>query len=375
MPRPTAVYNRGMAAAEPDRYHRLQLVLGLARLVLAAAYLAAVLGAGGGHALAALAARITASTAGQVALVAAALGAGHALLGAPLAWLSSWVLPRRYGLLHQPLRAWLADRAKGMALGAVIGLAGVELVYALLRATPYWWLAAAAAAFAFAIALTAVLPIWILPMFYRLTPLADATLGARLLALAERAGVRAVGVWIADQSRKSRTANAAVIGLGRTRRILLYDTLAAGFRPEEIEAVLAHELGHHAHGDLRRGLLVQGALSVVTFWIADHALRAGVGVWGYAGVADPASLPWLALVLAALGLAVTPLVNAFSRHVERQADDFALTLTRDPAGFIRAMERLAALNLAERRPHPLKEALLFSHPALDRRIARARAVA
>jgi len=375
MPRPTAVYNRGMAAPEARRYHRLQLLLGLTRVALGAAYLAAVLLAGGGQALAALAAGVTASAAGQVALVAAALGAGHALLGLPTAWLSSWVLPRRYGLLHQPLRAWLADRAKAAALGAAIGLAGVEVLYALLRATPLWWLAAAALAFAFAIALTAVLPVWVLPLFYRLTPLADATLSARLLALAERAGVSAVGVWIADQSRKSRTANAAVIGLGRTRRILLYDTLTAGFRPEEIEAVLAHELGHHAHGDLRRGLLVQGALSVATFWIASHALRAGVGRFGYASVADPAGLPWLALVLAALGLVLTPLVNAFSRYLERQADDFALALTRDPAGFIGAMERLAALNLAERRPHPLKEALLFSHPALDRRIARARAVA
>jgi STE24 endopeptidase len=364
-----------MAAPESRRYHRLQLLLGLTRLVLGAAYLAAMLLAGGGQALAALAAGVTASAAGQVALVAAALGAGHALLGLPTAWLSSWVLPRRYGLLHQPLRAWLADRAKAAALGAAIGLAGVEVVYALLRVTPLWWLAAAALAFAFAIALTAVLPVWVLPLFYRLTPLADATLSARLLALADRAGVSAVGVWIADQSRKSRTANAAVIGLGRTRRILLYDTLTAGFRPEEIEAVLAHELGHHAHGDLRRGLLVQGALSLATFWIASHALRAGVGRFGYAGVADPAGLPWLVLVLAALGLVLTPLVNAFSRYVERQADDFALALTRDPAGFIGAMERLAALNLAERRPHPLKEALLFSHPALDRRIARARAAA
>jgi len=139
--------------------------------------------------------------------------------------------------------------------------------------------------------------------------------------------------------------------------------------------VLAHELGHHVHGDVRRGLAVQGVLGVVTFWLADQALRAGVGRLGYGDVADPAGLPWLALVLAVLGLVVTPLVNAFSRRIEREADDFALRLTRDPNGFIAAMERLATLNLAERRPHPLKEALLFSHPALDRRIARARAVA
>jgi len=375
MPRSPAVYNRGMADGESGRYHRLQLWLRLARLVLGAGYLVALLITGAGPLLAVFAARLTESAPLHVAVVAVALGAGQALLGAPLAWVSSWVLPRRYGLLHQRLSGWLADRAKSAALGAAIGLAGVEVVYALLRLTPLWWLATAALAFAFAIAMTAVVPIWILPMFFRLTPLPDTALRARLLSLADRAGVRAVGVWIADQSRKSRTANAAVVGLGRTRRILLYDTLAAAFDPGEIEAVLAHELGHHAHGDIRRGLAVHGVLGVVTFWLADQALRAGVGRFGYTDIADPAGLPWLTLVLAALGLMLTPLVNAFSRHIERQADDFALALTRDPSGFIGAMERLATLNLAERRPHPLKEALLYSHPALERRIARARAFA
>lgn len=378
MPCPGAVYNRRMPTGEARtvlRYHRLQLLLRMAGLGLSGGYLVALVLTGAGALVAAYAAAVTASAPGQVALVAIALGIGQTLLGLPLTWLSSWVLPRRYGLLHQPLVGWLGDRAKGALLGAAIGLAGVEVVYALLRATSLWWLLTAALAVAFAIVMTAIVPVWILPMFFRLTPLEDAPLGARLLTLAERAGVRAIGVWIADQSRKSRTANAAVVGLGRTRRILLYDTLATGFHPDEIEAVLAHELGHHAHGDIRRGLLVQGALGVVTFWLADQALRAGVGYLGYDNVADPAGMAWLVLVLAVLGLLVTPLVNAFSRHIERQADDFALTLTRDPNGFIGAMERLATLNLAERRPHPLKEALLFSHPALDRRIARARGAA
>jgi STE24 endopeptidase len=184
--------------------------------------------------------------------------------------------------------------------------------------------------------------------------------------------VAAIGVWIVDQSRKSRTANAAVVGIGRTRRIILFDTLATGFREEEVAAVLAHELAHHVHGDTRRGLLVHGALTLATFWLAAWLLDAGVRWWGLTGPADPAGLPWLALVLMGLGAIQLPLSNAFSRWIEQQADDFALRLTRDPAAFIGAMERLGALNLAERRPHRLKELLLYSHPALDRRIARAR---
>ena len=359
--------------SDAARYHRLQLWLAVARLALSAAFFVAVLATSVAHRLADAAATVTTAPALHIALVAIALGAAHAVLGFPLAWLGGFHWPRRFGLLHQPLRSWLLDRAKAAALGGLVALAGVEALYALLRTTSLWWLGMAGLAFAFSIVVTAIVPVWVLPLFYRLTPLADESLRTRLLALAGQAGVPALGVWVADQSRKSRTANAAVVGLGRTRRILIYDTLTASFRPEEIEAVLAHELGHHVHGDMRRGLLVQGALSLVMFWLADRALRAGVGWWGLSGPADPAGLAWLALIALALGLLTAPLANGFSRLLERQADDFALALTRNPRGFIGAMERLASLNLAERRPHRLKELVLYSHPALDRRIARARA--
>lgn len=362
-------------ADDAARYHRLQFALGAVRLGVTVAFLVAVLVTGAAAALAHAAAGVTTSAAAQVAIVAAALGVAHAVLLFPLGWLTGFRLPTRFGLLHQPFPAWLRDRLKASAIGAALGLGGVEVVYALLRATPWWWLYAAVVFFAVYVVMATVLPVWILPLFYRLTPLADEALRARLVALAERAGIRAVGVWVADQSRKSRTANAAVVGLGHTRRIILYDTLTDRFTPEEIESVLAHELGHHVHGDLRRGLLVQGALTLATFWAADHLLRLGVRLWQLGGVADPAGLPWFALVLTALGLVSLPLGNAFSRYIERQADDFALATTRNPAAFVGAMERLASLNLAERRPNRLKELLLYSHPALDRRIARARGTA
>jgi STE24 endopeptidase len=356
---------------QASHYHRLRLWLAAVRLALTTTFFVAVLATGAARALADAAAAAVASPVAQVAIVAVVLGMAHAVLSLPLGFVGGFLLPRRFGLLHQPLWSWLADRAKAAALGGAVALAGVEALYALLRATSLWWLGTAALAFGFSIVVTAVLPVWVLPLFYRLAPLADESLRSRLLALAGRAGVPALGVWVADQSRKSRTANAAVVGLGRTRRILLYDTLTASFRPEEIEAVLAHELGHHVHGDMRRGLLVQGALSVIMFWLADQALRGGVAWWGLSNPADPAGLAWLALVLMGLGLVTAPLANAFSRFIERQADDFALGLTRNPGGFIGAMERLASLNLAERRPHRLKELMLYSHPALDRRIARA----
>lgn len=360
--------------ADAARYHRLQLLLALLGLGISIAYLLAVLLTGGGHAVAHWAARVTTARWGQVALVAILLGAGHGALGFPLTLLRSYWLPRRFGLLHQPLGSWLADRLKALLIGATLGLAAVEIVYGLLELTPLWWLAAATIFFGAQVAMAAVVPIWIVPLFYRLAPLADGELRERLLALARRAGVDAIGVVVADQSKKSRTANAAVVGLGRTRRILLFDTLVAEFPSEEIESVLAHELGHHAHGDVRRGLVARGALLLITSGLAALGLDAGVALLGLDGPADPAGLPWLALVVLALALVQLPLGNGVSRWIERQADDFALATTGNAPAFIGAMERLARLNLAERRPSRLKEIVLFSHPALDRRIARARGV-
>jgi STE24 endopeptidase len=306
-------------------------------------------------------------------VVAVALGLGQALLSSGLTWLRGYWLPRRYGLLHQTLRGWLGDRLKAALLGGVLALGAVELIYGLIDATALWWLIAAGVFLVIQIALAVIFPIWLLPFFYRLTPLADAALGERLLGLAERAGVPAIGVWVADQSRKSRTANAALAGLGRTRRIILFDTLVSEFTPDEVQAVLAHELAHHVHRDTWRALGVQAVLTIVTLGAVDRLLDVGGTAWGLSSRADPAGLPWLALVVLLLGLLAAPLANGFSRRIERQADDFALSLTADARAFVAAMERLAALNLAERRPHPVKEILLHSHPSIDRRIARAMA--
>jgi STE24 endopeptidase len=360
----------------PDatRYHRLQLLLMLLGLGLSAAYLLALVVSGAGQALAGWAARVSSARSVQIALIVLALGAGHTALTLAPKLIRGFWLPRRFGLLHQPLGGWLADQLKAALIGGALGLAAIEIVYALLALTPLWWLIAAAVFIAAEIVMIAVLPIWIVPLFYRLTPLADGGLRDRLLALARRAGVAAIGVFVADQSRKSRTANAAVVGLGRTRRIILFDTLLAEFSPDEIESVVAHELGHHAHGDMRRGLLVNGALTLVTAWLAALGLGLGVTLLGLAGPGDPAGLPWLALVALAIGLIQLPLTNGFSRWIERQADDFALATTGNAAAFVGAMERLAGLNLAERRPSRLKEIFLYSHPALDRRIARAESV-
>ena len=365
------------ADARARAYHRRQLALSITELALSAAYLIALVETG---AAAGLAARLTTWTAHwwlALALMVLVLGGGYRILSLPLAWLGGFWLPRRYGLLHQSLARWTWDAAKAALIGGALGLLAVEIVYGLMRWSPWWWLWSAGVFLVGYALLALVAPVWLVPLFYRLTPLPDGPLKSRLLALAARVGVPVTGVWVVDQSRKSRTANAAVTGLGRTRRILLFDTLLDTFTPDEVEAVLAHELAHQLHGDIRRGLLVQGALTLVTFWVASSALRAGGARLGLDGPADIAGLPLLGLVVLAVGLAALPVANGWSRHVEHSADRFALETLGEgagpgPAAFIGAMERLATLNLAERDPHPVEEFFLYSHPPIGRRIAYAR---
>ena len=180
------------------------------------------------------------------------------------------------------------------------------------------------------------------------------------------------GVFVVDQSRKSRTANAAVTGLGRTRRILLFDTLLDQFTAEEIEAVLAHELAHQLHGDIRRGLLVQGALTLVTFWIADLALRWGVGWLGLAGPADIAGLPLFGLILVLVSLAALPVANGWSRRVEWQADRFALETIRRSARLHRVHGAAGHAQSGRARP-PSPRGVLPLLPPGDRAPDRPRA--
>ena len=362
----------GGTEREARRYHRWQLALSLADLAVTVAVLGAWLGTGAARTLAGvLDARL--GRPGLVVLaMAVAVAGSSAAATAPLDVVGGFVLPRRAGLLTQSFGAWLLDRAKMLAIGGALGLVVVESGYALLRWSPaWWWLWSAAGLVLVGIVLAAILPVWLVPLFYRVTPLEDAHLHDRLLALARRMGVRVAEVAVADFSRKGRTANAAVVGLSRTRRILVSDTLLARFPPPEVEVVLAHELAHHARWHLGQGLAVQGLVMVASLWLLSRVLAAGTGWLGLAGAADPAGLPFVALAATVLGLLATPVLAAWSRRLEREADQVALEITRDPTAFVGAMERLADLNLAERRPGRIKEWLLATHPSIERRIRAA----
>lgn len=294
------------------------------------------------------------------------------VLGLPLDYYSGYVLEHRYGLSNLGRRDWAKDEAKGFVLGAALALAATELVYWLLQTQPErWWIIAWAAFLLFVVALANVAPVLLFPLFYKFRPLENEELRQRLLRLCERAGTPVHEVFEWKLSEKSRKANAALAGLGNTRRILLADTLLANYSPEEVEAILAHELAHHVHHHIGKSLALQAVTSFAGFWLADWALRALTPRFGFRGLEDFANLPLLALVSGALSLLLLPLVNGVSRHFERQADEYALRALPSAAPFISSMEKLAEQNLSERRPHPVWEFLFHSHPSVEKRVRRA----
>ena len=310
-----------------------------------------------------------------VALYAAVFGGIYYLIDLPLSYYSGFVLPHRFGQSNETLRGWVTDQAKGLALGGVLGLAVLEVIYAVLRAAPdTWWIWASIILLFFSVVMSILAPVLLMPVFYKFIPLGEEhqELIERLTRLSERAGTRVKGVYKFDMSRRTKAANAALTGLGSTRRIILGDTLLSEFTTDEIETVLAHEMGHHVNRDIPLGMAVETVSTVVGLFLASLGLRWGAGVFGLQGVGDIAGLPLFMLVMGAFGLLTLPLTNAFSRWREREADRYALESTRKPAAFASAMTRIANQNLAEVDPEPWVEFLLYSHPALEKRIRMAR---
>ena len=316
-------------------------------------------------------------TANQVLLVAGfgAVFAGvYAMINLPLSYYSGFILPHRYELSTQTLRGWVVDQLKGGLIGALFGLVMLEIIYALLRAAPQtWWLWAALILVIFNILMANLAPVLLFPIFYKFKPLEEeyAELAARLMRLAAQAGTRVRGVYQFDMSSRTKAANAALTGLGNTRRILLGDTLLKEFTPDEIETVLAHELGHHVHRDIPMGILIESLITLIGLYLASLALNWGVTVFGFTGPADIAALPLFVLVIGFYSLLTMPLGNAYSRWRERRADEYALQATHNGAAYAAALTRLANQNLADVDPEPWVEFLLYSHPALGKRIAMA----
>lgn len=294
----------------------------------------------------------------------------------PLEFWSGYVVEHEYQLSNQSLAGWVWRRVKGWLVGGVLGWLLLTGLYAVLWAAgEWWWLYATAGWLLVTLVLGQLLPVVILPIFYKVTKLDDVPLLERLRGLAAGTGLNVEGVYRLHLSGETKKANAALAGLGRTRRVLLGDTLLEQFSPEEIEVVFAHEVGHHVHRHLPKMIAVQVVLSLAGFWLVDVVLRWMAPQLGYRDLHDPAALPLLLLVLALFGLLLSPAQNALSRFFEHQCDRYALDRTRNTSAYRSAFTKLARLNKSDPDPHPLVVWLFYDHPAIRARLRTAESAA
>ena len=303
----------------------------------------------------------------------------HVAVSLPLSFYSGHVLEHRFHLSTQTLGRWLWRYAKRNLLAVAFSLVMALGLYWLIWTTGgWWWLAAAAAFFVVTIVLGQLMPVVILPLFYRIEKLDAPELTDRIARLAAGTGLSIEGVYRMDMSAETVKANAMLAGLGRTRRVLLGDTLLSGFTPEEIEVIFAHEIGHHVFRHIRKMILAGLFYSAAGFFLCDRLLAVwmahGGGSLKYAEL-PVYTLPLVLLILTLFGTLLEPLQNAVSRRFERQSDAYALERTGLKDAYLSAFRKLARLNKDDPSPHWLDVFLFHSHPPVAQRLAMAEEVA
>ena len=290
----------------------------------------------------------------------------------------SFRLEHRFNLSNQKLGSWVKDQIKGWILGLIMVAVMAEIVYALIRTSPeHWWIFAWLVFTTLFILLVQIAPEVLFPLFYKFVPLQNEELKSRLMKLGERSGTRIRGVYEWKLSEKSKKGNAALAGLGSTRRIIIADTLLQNCNDDEIEALMAHELGHKVHSHILKSILIEALVTLASFWAANsvlqYATRELQQTTKFQHLADFANLPLLGLVYGVLSILLMPAHNAYSRLTERQADLYCWKSVPSITPFITAMEKLTAQNLSERSPSRLVEIIFHSHPPTSKRIAAAEA--
>ena len=294
-----------------------------------------------------------------------------ALIKFPLDYYTDFVLEHRFNLSNQTIGKWMLKRLKGALVGGVLGVILLVAFYFLLVNFPEsWWLLFAAFFFAFQVLVAQLFPTLILPLFYKLKPIEDEALVSRLGALVSKYGYKMSGVFSFDLSRETKKANAALAGLGRTRKIIISDTLIENFTGDEIEVVMSHELGHLVKHHVIKGIGVSAVVSLIGFFIMAEMYSAHAAALGL----PPYSLvpiPFLAFLVTLFGIIAMPIGNFYSRRIEHEADMFAIEKTGMKAEFAESMRKLGKLNMTPENPPAWIEKIFFSHPSIGERIRAA----
>lgn len=310
--------------------------------------------------------RLTTHTNLRVALYGAQYVVVSAVLAFPLTLYVDFVREHAYGLATQTFGAWMMDQLKGLVIGVVLGSVAVTVLYAVIRRwARTWWLGGAIAGVLMLGLVSLIGPVWIAPLFNDYKPLEEGPVRASILSLARANGVPADNVYWFDASRQTTRISANVSGLLGTTRISLNDNLLRRTAPEEIDAVMGHEMGHYVLYHSWQlfviiGLLLVGGLAV-TRWVYVRLIERHGQRWDVRGQSDPAGLPLLGAIVSAYFLLMTPVTNSISRSTESQADIFGLNAAAQPDGFARVAMRLSDYRKIE--PGPVEELLFYDHPS------------
>jgi STE24 endopeptidase len=354
---------------DPKRYESLKHIVGISKFVLDVVVLILLLTSGWSVRIRAIAQTKAHSDWMIIIIYMVIVGAILQAIDWPLSFYSGYVLEHRFGLSRQSFAGWIRDQLKGLALGVPLSLAAFELIYFMLRRYPdLWWVYAATAFVAFIVVMTNLAPVLLLPLFFKFRPVQNSDLQNRVNRLAKKTGTRVCGIFEWSLGEKTRKANAAVVGWGNTRRIIVSDTLLENFSGEEIEVIMAHELCHHVKNHIWYGMVLQSILTYIAFDAAHHVMLPLSRSFGFGGIADVANFPLFALVMTTVSLLVLPVANYFSRRLETEADLYALDVTGDALAFVSSMEKLAEINLADKTPNKIIEFIFYSHPSVEERI-------
>lgn len=295
----------------------------------------------------------------------------HICVSLPLSFIGGYVVEHRFGLSNQSLRRWIRNWLLRNTLAlALSGAMFAGLYWIMWHTGTYWWLIAAAAFFVVSVILGQLAPVVFLPLFYKIERIENAELGERMRRLADGTGLAIEGVYRLGLSADTSKANAMLAGLGRTRRVLMGDTLLDKFSPDEIEVIFAHEIGHHVHRHIPKMIAAGVVFSLLGFWLVDWVIRWWAGV-PTAAEAPVSSLPLVMFALSVFQLVLGPLQNVISRHYERQCDSYALRRTGLREAYRSAFLKLARLNKADMEPNAVEVFLLHSHPPIKERLAMA----
>lgn len=352
------------------KYNRLKLVTSLLNLGIELLFWLAVIFAGIAEFFAVLAAHYTTHPLLQFYLFAVALGIIHTVVNFPLSFYSGYVIEHRFSLSNQTVLRWAGEQLKGLGVGLILGAILMTVFYLLLWQFPEtWWIGIWLFILIFSILLTRLAPILLFPLFYKFTPIENETLTEKIHQIARRWNLNITGIFQFNLSKTTKKANAAFTGLGKSKRVILADTLLENFHEEEIETVFAHEVGHYLQKHLIKGIILNILLSLAGIYIVFQIYNVIIASQNVAPH-HLTALPYLGLLFLIYGLITGPVGNLVSRRFEYQADRFAVQTTGKTDIFKRSLKKLSQLNLADESPHPLVEFLFYSHPSIGHRIEK-----